>query len=119
VRAAEQFAYRLMTGVTIPAVAARHMVRREDSVTDAEISDTVADLDDLSGNLVAQDQGRFLDPIPFHQVTAADPARPNTHQQLTDANFWDEHLFKPHVLIIVVHGHPHAAAERFRRQIPM
>src|SRR5687768_4939722 len=112
-RGAEHFAYRLMTGMTIPALPARHMMRGEDSVPHTEIFNTGADFDDVAGNLVPQDERRLFDAVPFHQIAAANAAGANAHQQLTGSDLRNAHLFKPHVLITVIHGHSHAAAARF------
>ncbi len=58
------------------------MVSGENPIADLKRIDARAQFYDFGGNLMAQNQRRFLDAIPLHQVAAANPARPRTQKQL-------------------------------------
>jgi len=49
-----------------------NMMGDEGPITDFIIFYLFANLNDLSGNFVTENPGSFLDPIPFHNIAAAD-----------------------------------------------
>jgi len=64
-------------------------------------------LNDSPGDFVAQDRGSFLDPVPLHDVAAADAAGLHLDQQLTGPDLRDRQLLHAHVVVVVVHGDTH------------
>ena len=86
----------------------------EDPVAGLEILDPVAYFDNFAGDFVAQNQRGFFDAVPFHQVAAANPARPDAHQQFAGCDLWNSNFFQAYVPVIIVHGNAHRLLIRFR-----
>src|SRR5581483_58433 len=87
--------------------AAGNVVGRKYPVADLEVFDAAANFYDFSGDLMADDDRRFLDPIPFHHIPAADAARARLNEQFVWTNLWHRHLLKPHIAVVVVHSDAH------------
>ena len=64
-------------------------------------------LDDVSGYFMAQDPRGFFDPVPFHDIGTADPARPDLDKDLafTDLGLWA--IFDPDIAVIVINSYFH------------
>ena len=71
----QQVADRLMSGQTVAALAAGHMMRGKNPIADFEVFDPLPHLGHFAGNLMTQNKRRLFDPIPLHQIAAANAAR--------------------------------------------
>jgi hypothetical protein len=65
---------------TIVASITGDMVGDKDPVTNLVLIHPITNLNNLSCNLVAEHTGSFLDPVPFHDIAAANTTRPHLDQ---------------------------------------
>jgi hypothetical protein len=103
-----------MAAAAIAASHARDVMGDKNPLADVKALNIGAHGSDFTGDLVAQNERRFLDPVPFHQVRAANAARVNTNQKLARADHRDGHLFDSHIPVVVVHGDTHRIVIRER-----
>src|SRR4030043_1010349 len=78
--------------ITIQAVVtgiAGDMVGNKDPISDLILIHPFSNFNTLSCNLMAKHPGRFLNPIPFHDIAATDTAGQNLNQQFTRADGWN------------------------------
>jgi ABC-type amino acid transport system permease subunit len=89
------------------ATVAWDMVACNDSIPLLVTVYALADLNDFSGNLMAEHQRGLLDAIPFHDIAATDTAGFYTHQEFTRAYLrrWD--ILYPDVVVVVIPGYTH------------
>jgi hypothetical protein len=91
------------------ASVAGNMVGRDNPIPLVVSIDPLANLNDLSSNLMAKDQRGLLDPIPFHDIAATDAAGLYAYQHFARAYCGSGNLLHPDVLVIVVHGNAHVS----------
>jgi hypothetical protein len=87
----QSVAGRLIFLLTIFTLIARHMMADKDSLTGVVF--IRLGLDDLAGDLVAENSRGLFDPVPFHYVGAADSAGPDLYQDFPWSDFWLGELF--------------------------
>ena len=104
----EGFAARVISRETVMAGVAGHMVGDEDPVPLFEAADVATCLGNIAGYFVSQYERCLFDPIPLHDVAAANATGEHLDKQLvgTDFRFW--HLLQSEVAVVVVHCNPHA-----------
>jgi hypothetical protein len=56
---------------------------------------------------MAQDQGGFVDAVPFHDIAAANTAGFNPYQDLSRTDFRTWHFFDPDIPVVIVQGYTH------------
>ena len=83
------------------------MVGNEDPVTDLVTGDILTDRGDFAGDLMAQDQRRFLYPVPFHDIAPADPAGDDPDQDLSGSDRRYRPLLQPDIAVVIIHGNAH------------
>src|SRR6266705_4896353 len=110
VRRAQGLADGLVAREAVSTQTARHMVRHEDAVADLDGVHAGADLDDLGGDLVAQDERRLRLPVPLHDIGAADARCLDAHEDLSGPNAGRGQLHDSHIVVRVVHRGAHGAA---------
>ena len=96
-----------MPGQAVAALAAGNVVRGKNPIADFKIFDAGADLRDFPGNFMTQNERGFLDPIPFHQVAAADAAGARLDKKFAWTDFRHRNFFQAHVPVVVVHRDAH------------
>jgi len=109
VGAVEGFAGGMTALEAVPAGVAGYMVGDEDPVALAVGSDPGADRDDGPGYFVSQHQGGLPDPVPLHDVAAADPAGHYLDQHLTGADGRNGQLLDPDIIVAIIHGDAHGS----------
>jgi hypothetical protein len=107
--AAKRITDRMVPAEAVPAGVARNVVGCNDPVSPVVAIYSFSCFNNLSGNLVAKDQGCPLEAIPLHHVATADATGLYPKEQFTRANPGCGHLLYTDVLIIVIHGHAHVS----------
>src|SRR3989337_1314102 len=90
-----------MTGITWHVVGCRY------PVADFVLSNTLTNRRNLTRNLMAKDKRRLMNPVPLHNITAADPTRHDPHKHFTGADLRNRHLFNPDVPVVIIHCYAH------------
>ena len=103
----ERLASRMASPETVMTGVAGDMVGYEDTVTGLVPPHSLARFDDHPGDLVAQDNRRLPDPVPLHDVAAADAAGDHPDEQLPGADLRHGPVLDPNVAIAVVDGYLH------------
>ena len=80
----------------------------EDPVAELKIRDLRPELDNLSGRLMPEDDGRLFFDIPGHHVARADAARPRFDQRLARPDTGDGFFLKTDIVCGVQPGDSHA-----------
>ena len=96
---------RLIVFPAIFAVITGHVMADKDSLAGVVL--VRLGLDDVAGDLVAQNPGRLLKPVPFHHIGAADAAGADLDQNLPRPDLRDGKLLQANVVIVVVFGDQH------------
>jgi hypothetical protein len=89
------------------------MMGGDNPVAFFEFLNSFSNSDDPPGYLVAENKRRLVDPVPFEDITAADPAGFDFHQKLTRTDIRHGLLFYPDIRIAVVYGHTHEICLEF------
>src|SRR6266581_8334986 len=110
VRRTQGLADGLVTGETVSTRTTRHMVRHEDAVADFDGVHAGADLDDLSSDLMPENQRRLRLPVPLHHIGAADAGCLDADEDLSGPDAWRRQVHDSHVVVGVVHRGAHGAA---------
>jgi hypothetical protein len=84
----QSLAGRMMASQTIAAGIAGNVMGRDDPIPDAKIFHVGSGLNDFTGHFMAQYKRGSFDPVPFHDIAAADTARFHPHDQLSWAAIW-------------------------------
>src|SRR3972149_3735219 len=90
-----------MTGITW------HVVGCGYPVADFVLSNTLTNLRNLTCNFMTKDKRRLMNPVPFHDITTADPTRHDLHKHFTGADLRNWHLFNPDIPVVVIHCYAH------------
>ena len=93
---------RLIVFPAIFAVITRHMMADKNPLADPVL--VRLGLNDLAGDLMAQNPGRLLDPVPFHHVGAANAAGPHPDQNLPRPDLGRGEFLQANIVIVVVFG---------------
>jgi hypothetical protein len=112
----ERLAAGLLVVEAVAAGVAGDVVVRGDAVADVVLRHPLADLDDVAGDLVAQDDGRLLDPVPFHYIRAAYARGADAEQYLARAGRRLRPVLDADVGILVVDGCLHRVSSA--RRVP-
>jgi hypothetical protein len=97
----------IITGIT------GHMMGGGHPVPDPIFFDLPAYGHNLPGDLMPKNQRGLVYPVPFDDITAADPAGFYSDQHFFGPDGWFGHLLNSYVLIIVIHGHAHDGYPHF------
>ena len=103
----QRLAGRVAALEAVVACIAGNVMRNKDAVSGPVALDAIAFFDDHPGNLVPEDDGRLLDPVPLHDVAAADAAGHHLDEQFPRTDLRYGPLFDPHVMVVVVDGYFH------------
>jgi hypothetical protein len=103
-----------MAAQAITAAVAWDMMGDKNAVANPKRFDPFSHCGDLAGDLVPQDERRFLDAVPLHHVRAAYPARLDANQELSGTDGRSGHLFETHVPVVVVHGNAHESRQKLK-----
>ena len=93
---------RLIVFPAIFAVLAGHVMADKDTL--AGVVSVRLGLDDVAGDLVAENPGGLFDAVPFHHIGAADAAGADLDQNLPGPDLGDGKLLQANVVIVVVFG---------------
>jgi hypothetical protein len=96
--------------VAVEAVMTRiagDVVSNRNPVTRPVTIHVLANLDDLSSDLMTKDEWGLVQTVPFHTITAAQTACLYAHQQFVRADLWNRPLFDADIAVIVPHGNSH------------
>ena len=103
----KRLAGRVAALEAVEACVTGDMMGYEHTVPDPVALDSGACLDDHPCDLVPEDDGRLLDPVPLHDVAAADAAGRHLDQQLPRTDPRNGSLFNADVMVVVVNGYLH------------
>src|SRR3972149_10032991 len=86
---------------------AGHVVGRGDPVAYLVLRDPLADRRYGPRDLMSQDRGRLMDPVPLQDVRAADAAGVDLHQDFSVPNLRPRPFFHADVPVVVIDGNAH------------
>ena len=92
---------------TVMAGIAGDVMGDENAVAGPVALNTGALFDDDPADLMAEDDGGLLDPVPLHDVAAADAAGHHLDEQLPRCDPGNGPFFDPDVMVVVVDGYFH------------
>jgi hypothetical protein len=78
---AEGIAGRMVPCQAVRAGVAGNMVGRDNAVSFFKFIYAIPHLDHLTGHLMPKDKRRFMETVPFQNITAADPAGVDFHEK--------------------------------------
>src|SRR3989449_1097755 len=107
VRRTQGLADGLVAREAVPTRTTRYVVRHEDAVADLDGVHAGADLDDLGGDLMPEDERRLRLPVPLHDIGAADAGCFDTDKNLSGPDAGRGQLHDSHVVVRVVHRGAH------------
>ena len=87
------------------AVITRHMMADKDPLAHAVL--VRFGLDDLAGDLMAENPGRLGQPVPFHDIGAADAAGADLDQDLPRPDLGDGKFLQADIVIVIIFGNQH------------